>query len=139
LSRIASSSARRRLAPSGVSARQAARIVIETSWGWGEAVVQGLVTPDQVEVGKADGRVFNYQVATKKVVSNFDYAVGRVVETAIRPGWSIAGCSTTSRSPPWSTPCWPWNGFTVTRWTWNRCSTGTAARASRSAWCKPGR
>ena len=59
------------------------RIVIETSWGWGEAVVQGLVTPDHVEVGKADGRVLKYQVAAKTVVSNFDYAVGRVVETAM--------------------------------------------------------
>jgi len=59
------------------------RIVIETSWGWGEAVVQGLVTPDHVEVGKADQRVLRYQVATKKVVSSFDYAVGRVVETAM--------------------------------------------------------
>ena len=57
------------------------RIVIETSWGWGEAVVQGLVTPDHCEVGKADGRILDYQVAAKKVVSNFDYAVGRVVET----------------------------------------------------------
>ena len=59
------------------------RIVIETSWGWGEAVVQGLVTPDHVEVGKADGRILRYQVAAKNVVSNFDYAVGRVVETAM--------------------------------------------------------
>jgi pyruvate,water dikinase len=57
------------------------RIVIETSWGWGEAVVQGLVTPDHVEVGKADGRVLKYQVADKTVVSAFDYAVGRVIET----------------------------------------------------------
>ena len=61
------------------------RIVIETSWGWGEAVVQGLVTPDHVEVGKADGRVLRYQVATKTVVSNFDYAVGRVIETESGP------------------------------------------------------
>jgi pyruvate, water dikinase len=59
------------------------RIVIETSWGWGEAVVQGLVTPDHVEVGKADGRVLKYQVAAKNVVSAFDYATGRVVETAM--------------------------------------------------------
>ena len=59
------------------------RIVIETSWGWGEAVVQGLVTPDHVEVGKADRRVLRYQVAAKNVVSNFDYAVGRVIETAM--------------------------------------------------------
>jgi pyruvate,water dikinase len=57
------------------------RIVIETNWGWGEAVVQGLVTPDHVEVGKADGRVLKYQVASKTVVSAFDYAIGRVVET----------------------------------------------------------
>src|SRR6202012_5735369 len=56
------------------------RVVIETSWGWGEAVVQGLVTPDHIEVGKADGRVLDYQVATKKAVSAFDYAAGRVVE-----------------------------------------------------------
>jgi pyruvate,water dikinase len=59
------------------------RIVIETSWGWGEAVVQGLVTPDHAEVGKADGRILDYQVAAKKVVSNFDYALGRVTETAM--------------------------------------------------------
>jgi pyruvate,water dikinase len=59
------------------------RIVIETNWGWGEAVVQGLVTPDHVEVGKADGRVLKYQVAAKNVVSAFDYAVGRVVETVM--------------------------------------------------------
>ena len=57
------------------------RVVIETSWGWGEAVVQGLVTPDHVEVGKTDGRVLKYQVADKTVVSAFDYAVGRVIET----------------------------------------------------------
>ena len=59
------------------------RIVIETSWGWGEAVVQGLVTPDHIEVGKTDGRVLKYQVAAKNVVSAFDYAIGRVVETAM--------------------------------------------------------
>jgi phosphoenolpyruvate synthase/pyruvate phosphate dikinase len=59
------------------------RIVIETNWGWGEAVVQGLVTPDHVEVGKADGRVLNCQVAAKNVVSAFDYATGRVVETTM--------------------------------------------------------
>jgi pyruvate, water dikinase len=56
------------------------RIVIETSWGWGEAVVQGLVTPDHIEVGKADGRILSHQVAAKKVVSAFDYAAGQVVE-----------------------------------------------------------
>lgn len=57
------------------------RIVIEGNWGWGEAVVQGLVTPDHVEVGKSDGRVLRYDVAEKTIVSSFDYAVGQVVET----------------------------------------------------------
>ena len=57
------------------------RIVIEGNWGWGEAVVQGLVTPDHIEVGKSDLRVLRHDVATKTVVSTFDYAVGRVLET----------------------------------------------------------
>jgi phosphoenolpyruvate synthase/pyruvate phosphate dikinase len=56
------------------------RMVIEGSWGWGEAVVQGLVMPDHVEVGKADRRVLRYDVGHKEVVSAFDYAAGMVVE-----------------------------------------------------------
>ncbi|MQA10195.1 MAG: pyruvate kinase [Pseudonocardiaceae bacterium] len=57
------------------------RVVIETSWGWGEAIVQGLVDPDHVEVGKSDGRVLTYHVAHKAVVSGLDDATGRVAET----------------------------------------------------------
>jgi pyruvate,water dikinase len=56
------------------------RIVVETSWGWGEAIVQGLVDPDHVEIGKADKRILKYQVAHKKTVSAFDFAEGRVTE-----------------------------------------------------------
>ena len=56
------------------------RIVVETSWGWGEAIVQGLVDPDHVEIGKADGRVLKYDVAHKRIVSAFDFAVGAVTE-----------------------------------------------------------
>ena len=56
------------------------RIVVETSWGWGEAIVQGLVDPDHVEIGKADGRVLKYDVAHKRMVSAFDFAVGAVTE-----------------------------------------------------------
>jgi pyruvate,water dikinase len=56
------------------------RMVIEGSWGWGEAVVQGLVTPDHIEVGKSDRRILQYEVAHKDVVSAFDYEQGRVVE-----------------------------------------------------------
>jgi pyruvate,water dikinase len=58
----------------------AQRMVIEGSWGWGEAVVQGLVQPDHIEIGKSDRRVLDYQVADKRVVSCFDYARGLVVE-----------------------------------------------------------
>ncbi|MDI3313839.1 MAG: PEP/pyruvate-binding domain-containing protein [Mycobacterium sp.] len=56
------------------------RMVIEGTWGWGEAVVQGAVTPDHVEVGKADRRVLAYHVADKRVVSTFDYVKGGVVQ-----------------------------------------------------------
>lgn len=56
------------------------RMVVECSWGWGEAVVQGLVTPDHIEIGKSDRRLLEYQVARKEMVSMFDYARGQVVE-----------------------------------------------------------
>lgn len=59
------------------------RIVIEGSWGWGEAVVKGLVVPDHIEVDKADGRTLRYDVACKDVVSLFDHARGMVVEAAM--------------------------------------------------------
>lgn len=59
------------------------RIVIEGNWGWGEAVVQGLVTPDHIEVGKADKRVLKHDVSKKEIVSAFDFALGSVVETAM--------------------------------------------------------
>ncbi len=59
------------------------RIVIEGSWGWGEAIVQGLVTPDRVEVGKSDGRILDYVVADKTVMSTFDSEGGRVFETDV--------------------------------------------------------
>jgi pyruvate,water dikinase len=63
------------------------RVVIEGNWGWGEAVVQGRVTPDHVEVGKSDGRVIRYDVADKTVVSAFDYRAGEVVETEMPRRW----------------------------------------------------
>ncbi len=59
---------------------KADRVVLETSWGWGEAIVQGVVDPDHIEVGKADGRLLKYTVAHKKIVSAFDFAEGRVTE-----------------------------------------------------------
>lgn len=59
------------------------RVVVESNWGWGEAVVQGLVTPDHFEVDKADRRVIRRQINDKRVVSAFDFAIGHVTETAM--------------------------------------------------------
>lgn len=56
------------------------RLVIEATWGWGEAVVQGTVTPDHAEVGKSDQRLLNYDIGDKKVVSAFVPTRGRVEE-----------------------------------------------------------
>lgn len=62
---------------------RADRIVIEGSWGWGEAIVQGLVTPDRVEVGKSDGRILDYVVSDKAVMSTLDRSAGRVHEVEV--------------------------------------------------------
>ncbi|MFB6570330.1 PEP/pyruvate-binding domain-containing protein [Streptomyces noursei] len=43
----------------------AGRTVIESSWGYGEAVVGGFVTPDRFEVSRADARVARTQLAHK--------------------------------------------------------------------------
>lgn len=59
------------------------RIVLESTWGWGETVVRGAVTPDHIEIGKTDRRILAYQVADKDVVAAFDYAHGRVVDIAM--------------------------------------------------------
>ena len=79
---------------------KADRVVIETSWGWGEAIVQGLVDPDHVEVGKSDGRVLRYDVAHKAVVSRVRLRrrSGHRDRDAGQAGRPPA-CSTTSRSP----------------------------------------
>lgn len=42
------------------------RLVIEASWGFGEPVVQGVVTPDRIEVAD-DGRVLRYEAGDKKI------------------------------------------------------------------------
>lgn len=61
------------------------RMVIEGNWGWGESVVRAAVTPDHIEVCKADRRVLSYQVADKQLVSTFDAAKAKVVETETPP------------------------------------------------------
>lgn len=61
------------------------RLVIEATFGLGEALVSGLVTPDKVEVDSEDGRTLDYRVATKEVASSFAPREGRVVEHAMPP------------------------------------------------------
>lgn len=56
------------------------RMVIEGTWGWGEAVVQGVVSPDHIEICKEDRRVLSHDVADKGLMSTFDYARGEIVE-----------------------------------------------------------
>ncbi len=45
------------------------RVLISASWGLGEAVVGGLVTPDSLTVEKISGRVLNRQTADKQVMT----------------------------------------------------------------------
>ena len=56
------------------------RMVIEGNWGWGEAVVQGIVTPDHIEVGKSDLRILDHQISNKEIVSAFNYKKGKIIE-----------------------------------------------------------
>jgi phosphohistidine swiveling domain-containing protein len=48
---------------------QCDRVLISASWGLGEAVVGGLVTPDSLAVEKASGRVLHRQTADKQVMT----------------------------------------------------------------------
>lgn len=61
------------------------RIVIESNWGFGESVVQGVVTPDRAVVDKADLRVLNQTVSEKVTVSVYDPAARLVVEIPMPP------------------------------------------------------
>ncbi len=45
------------------------RALISASWGLGEAVVGGLVTPDSLTVEKSSGRVLSRQTADKQVMT----------------------------------------------------------------------
>jgi pyruvate, water dikinase len=68
------------------------RFVIEGSWGWGEAVVQGTVEPDSIEVDRIDGRVLLYRTGNKRVASLFDPARGGVTERPLPARFQQAQC-----------------------------------------------
>lgn len=59
------------------------RLVIEGSWGYGESVVQGLVSPDHVELDREGRRLLDYRIGTKDIVSVMDYRRGAVLERSM--------------------------------------------------------
>jgi pyruvate, water dikinase len=71
------------------------RFVIEGSWGWGEAVVQGTVEPDRVEVDRTDGRTLSYRIGDKRIASLFDPARGGVTERPLPVRFQQSQCLTT--------------------------------------------
>lgn len=68
------------------------RIVIEGNWGFGESVVQGVVTPDRWEIDKDDLHVLDQVNADKQVVSLFDASTGMVVEAPTPAQFRNAPC-----------------------------------------------
>lgn len=65
------------------------RVVIEAAWGLGEAVVQGLVTPDHVHLD-ADGGLLRYDVGEKDVALHVE--AGEVVERGVPADAAGARC-----------------------------------------------
>jgi rifampicin phosphotransferase len=58
------------------------QVVINASWGLGEAVVSGLVSPDTIVAHKSDGRVIDYQTGQKDRMVCYA-AVGGTEELAV--------------------------------------------------------
>jgi phosphohistidine swiveling domain-containing protein len=52
--------------------------VINASWGLGEAIVSGLVTPDTFTVRKSDGQVLSRQIASKQLLIEYAKEGGTV-------------------------------------------------------------
>ena len=86
--------------------RKRDRIVVEGSWGWGEAVVQGLVEPDHVEIDKETGRVLDYATADKRVISTFSAEDGIVGEREMPERFRNTACLTDDiLESLWQTVC----------------------------------
>ena len=59
------------------------RVVIESSWGLGEAVVRGDVRPDRISVNKVTGAINFEEVGDKLHEYRFDASSGTVVATPV--------------------------------------------------------
>ncbi|WP_227355537.1 pyruvate, water dikinase [Haladaptatus salinisoli] len=56
------------------------KIIIESAWGLGEAVVSGSVSPDNYVVDRASGETVDVTIADKKVMHEKDSETGETVE-----------------------------------------------------------
>ena len=62
-------------------------VLINASWGLGESVVSGAVTPDNVVASKDDGRTVTYEVGEKSTEIVLDQGAGSgTVQRAVEPG-----------------------------------------------------
>ncbi len=66
------------------------RMVVESTFGFGEALVQGLVTPDHAEIDKSSLRILEHTIGDKGTVSVLDYHQGAVVERPMPEGFRQA-------------------------------------------------
>ena len=70
------------------------KVVIEASWGLGEAVVQGEVNPDRYVVDKVTLDVIERSISGKEIEYRFDPAAGKVVAAAIEGERRSRACLT---------------------------------------------
>lgn len=56
------------------------RMIIEANWGFGEAVVQGVTSPDRAVLDRDSLKQLDYAIGTKKIISMLDETQGVVVE-----------------------------------------------------------
>jgi len=60
--------------------KDASQMVIESSWGYGESIVSGLVTPDVHMIDKATGSVISRRIGRKKWLRRMDPLSGNVIK-----------------------------------------------------------
>ncbi|MBX6340815.1 MAG: PEP/pyruvate-binding domain-containing protein [Thermomicrobiaceae bacterium] len=63
--------------------RRRDRMVVEAIWGFGEAVVSGLVVPDNYQIARRDGRVVRATVPAKTVILTRHPSGSGLVESAV--------------------------------------------------------
>ena len=68
-------------------------VLINASWGLGESVVSGQVTPDNVVASKDDGKTISYEVADKSTEIVLDERAGSgTVQRAVDPAQAAEAC-----------------------------------------------